>query len=411
MIGGVETAGRDTLAIVGAGQAACQTISSLRANGHKGRIVLIGEEPLLPYQRPPLSKKYLLGELAEDRLLLRPPQFYADAQVDLHLGVRAEEVERSQGQVRLSDGTRLAFDQLVFATGSRARRLNVPGAELPGVFYLRTVADIDRIRPHFRPNAKLAVVGGGYVGLEVAAVARQLRLEVTLIETAERCLNRVTSPQISSFLEAVHRENGVTIITGDSVQEISGSTHVEGIACLSGAFVRADFVIAGIGGQPNVELAGAMGLPTENGIWVDEFGQTGAEGVFAAGDCTNFPSRLYRRRIRLESVHNAVEQAKCVASTISGKFAAYDQVPWFWSDQYDLKLQIAGLSEGYDNVDVHEEPENRKIVARYYKDGELIAVDAVNATRDYMMGRREIAEQHQPGEQGSDSAGPARAHL
>ncbi|MFZ1989092.1 MAG: FAD-dependent oxidoreductase [Alphaproteobacteria bacterium] len=383
---------QESLVILGAGQAAGQAIASLRAGGFSGPITLVGEELAPPYQRPPLSKKYLAGEWGLDRVELRAASFYDEMKVDMRLGIRAEEIDRKAARVRLSDGASLAYDRLIIATGSRVRRLNVPGVDLKGVFYLRNVADVDAIRPYLKQGMRLAVIGGGYIGLEVAAVARQHGLDVSVIEMTERCLNRVVAPEVSAFFEKVHRDAGVKILTGETLSAFEGAGKVERVVCASGARLPIDFAVIGVGILPNQELASEAGLKCENGIWVDEFARTEDEAIFSAGDCANLPSGLYERRIRLESVHNAIEQAKTAAAAICGKPVPYDQVPWFWSDQYDLKLQIAGLNQGYDQVVLRGDPGSRKFAAFYLKAGRLIAVDAINAAPEYMMGRKLIGE-------------------
>jgi 3-phenylpropionate/trans-cinnamate dioxygenase ferredoxin reductase subunit len=380
----------ESLVIIGAGQAAGQAIASLRAGGFAGSIALVGEEAAAPYQRPPLSKKYLAGEWGLDRVLLKPSEFYTESRVDLRLSTRADSVDRENGRVLLSNGEKLAFDALILATGSRARRLTVPGADLAGVHYLRTVADVDAIRPSLISGKKLAVIGGGYIGLEVAAVARKHGLDVSVIEMTERCLNRVVSPEVSAFFQGVHSDAGVKIRTREAVTAFEGHGKLERVICASGHSFEADLAVIGVGILANQELAAEAGLACDNGIIVDEFARTSDPHIFAAGDCTNLPSELYGRRIRLESVHNAIEQAKTAAATICGKPAPYNQVPWFWSDQYELKLQIAGLSQGYDEVAIRGYMKARKFAAFYLKAGQLIAVDAVNAAPEYMMGRRLI---------------------
>lgn len=383
---------QQSLVILGAGQAAGQAIASLRQAGFAGPIALVGEEAAPPYQRPPLSKKYLAGEWGLDRVELKPAAFYSEAGVDMRLGIRAEAIDRKTGRVQLSRGGAVPYDRLIIATGSRVRRLNVPGADLEGVFYLRAAADVDAIRPYLQKGRRLAVIGGGYIGLEVAAVARQHGLDVSVIEMTERCLNRVVAPEVSAFFEAVHRAAGVKIITGERLSGFEGRAHVGRVVCASGLAIDVDFAVIGVGIVPNQEIAAAAGLECDNGIWVDEQARTSDETIYAAGDCANLPSGLYGRRIRLESVHNAIEQAKTAAASICGKPAPYDQVPWFWSDQYDLKLQIAGLNQGYDQVVVRGDPKARKFAAFYLKDGRLIAVDAVNAAPEYMMGRKLVGE-------------------
>lgn len=382
----------ETYVIVGAGHAAGQLAASLRQNGFEGRIVLIGEEAQLPYQRPPLSKKYLSGEFGLDRVYFKPPAFYEDAKVETRLGERVTSIDRAAKTLTLEGGETLAYDKLALTTGSRVRKLPIPGADLSGLHYLRTVDDVDGMRGEFEPGKNLVIVGGGYIGLEVAAVATGLGLKVTVLEMEARVLQRVTSPELSKFFQDFHAAKGVDIRTQTAIASFEGDGKLEFAVTADGTKIPADIALLGIGIIPNTELAAEAGLPAANGIAVNEFCQTEDENVFAAGDCTDHPSALYDRRIRLESVHNALEQAKTAAAAMCGTLKAYDQVPWFWSDQYDLKLQIAGLSTGYDTVVQRGDPATNKFALFYLKDGVLISVDAVNAAPEYMMGRRLIGE-------------------
>jgi 3-phenylpropionate/trans-cinnamate dioxygenase ferredoxin reductase subunit len=376
------------LVIVGGGQAAAQAVQSLRQGNYLGSITLVGDEPYAPYQRPPLSKKYLAGELARERLLLRPAAFYAEKQVTLELGRRATALDVAARRVQLDDGRALGYDRLLLATGSRVRKLEVPGAALRGVHYLRTIADADAITADLRPGARVLLVGAGYIGLEVAAVLRQRGFAVTVLEALERVLSRVASPEISAFYDACHRAAGVELHYGTAVKALHGTERVASVETTDGRTFDCELVIVGIGVVPNVELAAAAGLPCDNGIVVDEFARTADERVVAAGDCTNHPHPLLRRRIRLESVPNAVHQAKVAAATLLGTPTAYSEVPWFWSDQYDLKLQIVGLSAGYDEVVVRGDPAQRSFAAFYLGAGKLLAVDAVNSPKDFLAGKK-----------------------
>lgn len=378
--------------IIGAGHAAGQAVASLRSGGHEGSITLIGEEPYIPYQRPPLSKAFLAGELGIERVYFKPPEFYDTAKADLRLGTLVNKIDRASKSLTLSDGETLAYDKLLLTTGSRVRKLNCPGADLEGVTYLRTIDDVEIIKKYFAPGKTVIIVGAGYIGLEVAAVARKHGLNVKVIEMEDRVLARVTSPEVSQFFHDVHTDAGVEIHYGQAVSAFEGDGQVRKVITQSGDTFDADLVVAGIGILPNIELAEAAGLACENGIVVDEFARTDDEAVFSAGDCTNHPSKVYGRRIRLESVHNALEQAKSAASAMCGTLKEYDQVPWFWSDQYDLKLQIAGLSQGYDEVVVRGDPSARKFAAFYLKDGVLIAVDAVNSAPEFMLSKKLIAD-------------------
>jgi 3-phenylpropionate/trans-cinnamate dioxygenase ferredoxin reductase subunit len=385
----------DTIVVVGASHAAVQAIDTLHREGHQGPIVLIGEEPEPPYNRPPLSKKYFTGELARDRLQLRSAQFYQQAGLAVRLGVRATAIDRTARRVRLSDGSEVAWDKLLLCVGSRARRLDVPGAELPGIYYLRTMADVDAIRTSLAGARRLVVVGAGYIGLEAAASARHLGLEVDVLEAADRPMQRVVCPPLSEFYRSRHEREGVQIHCNVAVSSFAGDDRVRGVVCGEREF-PADVVIVGVGIAPEMTLAAAAGLKCENGIWVDESCRTSDPHVYAAGDCTNHPSIHYGRRVRLESVDNAVEQGRVAAASLCGKDARHDHVPWFWSDQYDVKLQIAGLSQGHDRIVVRGEPASGHFAIYYLLQGELIAVDAVNSPKDFMSGRRWIAERRHP---------------
>jgi len=382
----------DTIVIAGAGHAAGQTAVSLRQGGFDGRIVIVGEEPYLPYQRPPLSKKFLAGELELERLFLRPERYYAEHDVELQLNTRVATINRTGHKVQLAGGVELAYTKLVLATGTRVRRLAIDGAELPGVHYLRTVDDVLAIRQQFRPGARLVIVGAGYIGLEVAAVAVQAGLNVSVWEIADRVLARVASPELSAFYDRVHREAGVELKLGlPPVTEISGQARVEAVVDGNGQPWPADMVLIGIGVLPATELAEAADLPCDNGILVDEYCQTEDPDILAIGDCTNHPNSLLGQRLRLESVHNAQEQAKTAAGTLLGKRKPYAQVPWFWSDQYDLKLQIAGLAEPDCDRVIRGDPEERSLAVFHLRDGRLQAVEAVNSAREFMLGKKLIA--------------------
>jgi len=380
------------MVVIGAGQAASQLVASLRAEGYQPPITVIGDEAFPPYQRPPLSKKFLSGEMAEDRLYIKPPEFYAQANAALMLNVRATAVDLTAKTVTLADGAVLPYETLAFTTGSRVRKLTVPGADLPGIFYLRGIADVKAIQPHFEAGKRLVVVGGGYIGLETAAVAAKRGLKVTVVEALERCLQRVTSQQISDFFEGVHRAEGVTILTRTGVHGFDKAADGSLVVHTANGDIDADLVIAGIGILPEQEVAQAAGLVCENGIVVDEYARASDPNVYAIGDCANHPNPLLGRRLRLESVQNAIDQAKAAALSIVGRPKIYAEVPWFWSDQYDLKLQIAGISAPGDEVVVRGDPATRKFAVFYLRDGHVAAVDAVNAVPEYMIGRQLIAQ-------------------
>ncbi len=388
------TSPNETYVIVGAGHAAGQLAASLRQEGFEGKIVLVGEEAQLPYQRPPLSKKYLSGEFGLERVYFKPPDFYDAAKVETRLATRVTRIDRDAKTLTLESGDTLGYNKLALTTGSRVRKLPILGADLAGIHYLRTVDDVDGMRSGFEPGKSLVIIGGGYIGLEVAAVATSHGLKVTVLEMESRVLKRVTSPELSGFFEEVHCTRGVEIKCKTAIAAFeSGSDGKLAFAVTAdGEKIPADIALLGVGILPNTELAAEAGLEAQNGVRVDEFCRTADPDIFAAGDCTDHPSALYDRRIRLESVHNALEQAKTAAAAMCGNLKAYDQVPWFWSDQYDLKLQIAGLSTGYDTVVQRGDPATNKFALFYLKDSVLIAVDAVNAAPEYMMGRRLIGD-------------------
>ncbi|RPI60340.1 MAG: pyridine nucleotide-disulfide oxidoreductase [Lysobacterales bacterium] len=379
------------LVIVGGGQAAAQAVQSLRQQSFSGEITLLCDEPYPPYQRPPLSKKYFAGELTRERLLLRPAAFYAEKGVVLEQNARVEELEPTAHRVRLRDGRTLVYDRLLLATGSRVRTLAVPGADLAGLHYFRTIADVDAITASLAPGARVLLVGAGYIGLEVAAVARQRGFDVTVLEAADRVMSRTVSAEVSAFYEGCHRAAGVAIHCGAGVKALHGTTRVTAVETTDGRTFPCDVAIVGIGIVPNVEIAAAAGMACDNGIVVDELARTADPHIVAAGDCTNHPHPLLERRVRLESVPNAVHQAKVAAATLLGTPTAYSEVPWFWSDQYDLKLQIAGLSSGYDEVVLRGDPAKRSFAAFYLRAGQLLAVDAVNSPREFIAGKKLVA--------------------
>jgi 3-phenylpropionate/trans-cinnamate dioxygenase ferredoxin reductase component len=379
----------ERLIIVGAGQAAAQAVQSLRADGFSGPITLIGEEAYAPYQRPPLSKAYLLGSFARERLFLKPDGFYRESDCSLILNTRVQAIHRAEKTVALPDGQRLPYDKLLLTTGTRVRKLTCPGADLAGVHYLRSIADVDGLQALFRPGARLAIVGGGYIGLEVAAVAAKRGLAVTVFEAMDRLMARAVSPLVSNFFAAEHEKSGVTLKLRTGVEAIEGDGKVEG-ARAGGQTMPADMVLVGIGVVPNDELAVQAGLACEDGIVVDQSGMTADPSIFAAGDCTRHIGRD-GNAIRLECVQNAIDQAKHCALAISGKPATYSEVPWFWSDQYDLKLQIAGLARPGDQIVPRGDPASRKFAVFHLRDGMVAAVEAVNAAPDYLAARKWIA--------------------
>lgn len=351
---------------------------------------MVGDEPFLPYQRPPLSKAYLQGTLERERLFLKPEKFYADAKVELLLNISAAAIHRVKKQVTLTDGRVLSYDKLLLATGTRVRPILVPNANFKAVNYLRSIADVDKLREGFLPGQRLAIVGGGYIGLEVAAVAVKHGLDVTVFEAMDRLMQRAVSPQLSAFYEDVHRAAGVKIHFNTTVEKFEGTDRLEGVTA-GGQTWPADIALVGIGVLPNEEIARGAGLAVNNGIVVDDCTQTSDPTIFAAGDCTWHPGRegIF---LRLESVQNAIDQAKHAALAMLGRPKRYAEVPWFWSEQYDLKLQIAGLGRPGDRHVLRGDPASRKFAVFHLRDGKIAAVEAVNAAPEYLVGRKFIAE-------------------
>lgn len=381
----------DSVLVVGAGQAAAQLVASLRSEGWTGPITVVGEETHLPYQRPPLSKAFLKGEIDKDRLLIKPAEFYAAAGCTLKLATRVTAIDRKAHRAHLGDGTSLAWDKLVFATGSRVRKLPLPGADLPGCYYLRGIDDVDRLRPRMEPGRRLTIIGAGYIGLEVAAVAVKRGLKVTVIEAMPRVLARAASPQVSEFFEREHRQAGVDLRCYVRTESIAQTGESLAVSTSSG-IVPADTVLIGVGILPNDDLARDAGLDVDNGIVVNAHAQTEDPDIYAVGDCANLPNSYAEKgRVRLESVQNAIDQAKHAAIAIAGRPKPYDEVPWFWSDQYDLKLQIAGLASPADQIVLRGDRASRSFAAFHLRDGTVTSVEAVNAAPEYMMGRRLIA--------------------
>jgi 3-phenylpropionate/trans-cinnamate dioxygenase ferredoxin reductase subunit len=383
----------EAVVVVGAGQAGAQLALSLRQGGHAGEIRLVCDEAHLPYQRPPLSKQFLAEYRDPAALFLRPESFWREKGVTLDLGTAAASVEPGKRRITLADGREIEYGTLVFATGTSARILAVPGIALPGVFSLRRIDDVVRLRPALNAARRVVIVGGGYIGLEVASVAVSEGREVIVLEAENRVLKRVAGPPTSSFYDQYHRGRGVDIRLNARFVAIEGEERASGVRLASGERVEADLVLVATGARANDELAAAAELACQDGILVDAFARTEAPGIYAVGDCTRFPSRRYGRRLRLESVQNAIDQAKAAAASILGKPVAYDPVPWFWSDQYDVKLQIAGIAEGHESADVVGDPASGRFAVEYRCDGRLIAVDAVNDGRAHMMSRKRIAEE------------------
>lgn len=372
--------------VIGAGQAGQAVVTKLRNSGFEGGITLIGEESAPPYQRPPLSKGYLLGDMTLERMYLRPESFYAENGIDLRMGCPVQAIDPAAKTVT-AGGEVLSYDELVLTTGSIPRRLPAAiGGDLGGVYTVRTLADVDSMAPEFRDGARVLIIGGGYIGLEAAAVAAKKGLQVTLVEMADRILQRVASPETSNYFRDLHRAHGVDIREGVGLDRLTGEGRVSGAALSDGSTLEVDFVIVGVGITPASALAEAAGLELDNGIKTNAKGQTSDPHIWAAGDCASFPFK--GGRIRLESVGNAIDQAELVARNIMGADEDYTAKPWFWSDQYDCKLQIAGLNTGYDRVVTRADGD--AISFWYYAADQLLALDAMNDPRAYMVGKRMI---------------------
>lgn len=377
--------------IIGAGQAGAQGAQSLRAAGYRGRIVLLGEELAAPYQRPPLSKAYLQGTIATDRLALKPDAFYTQNDIDLRLGRRAASIDRATARVETESGETIPYDRLLIATGAPPRKLNCPGTELSGVHYLRTIADCEGLRPVLATARRIVIVGAGYIGLEVAASARKAGREVTVLEAQSRVLQRVAGTDISAFFDALHRAHGVDLRLNAMLAGFEGRGNIERAVLTSGERIDCDAVLIGVGAAPAIALAVEAGLAIDNGVATDEHAQTSDPAIFAAGDCASHPSRLYGRRIRLESVPNAIEQAKVAGANMAGGDLVYDAVPWFWSDQYDVKLQTAGVAEGADAVITRGDPAVARFSVWSLQAGRVLAVDAVNDPASFLASKKIIA--------------------
>jgi 3-phenylpropionate/trans-cinnamate dioxygenase ferredoxin reductase component len=379
------------IVIAGAGHAAGQLVASLRQKKFSGEIVLIGEESWLPYQRPPLSKKFLAGEMPAERLYVKPPSFYEDPAVTVTLGTRIERIQRDRHSLELSNGDSQPYDKLVLAVGARVRRLQLPGSDLPGIHYLRTIDDVLAIRQDMQGRQRLVIVGAGYIGLEVAAVASTLGMQVTVVEMQSRVMQRVVSAEVSDFYEQVHREHGVDFMLNTGIDGFAGESRLEELRLAGGTSLAADMVIVGIGILPNTDLATQAGLTVDDGIVVDDRCRTSDPDIYAIGDCTFHPNALLGRNVRLESVHNALEQARTAAGNLCGEALQYADVPWFWSDQYDLKLQIAGLSQGYDQTVLRGNPQQGAFACVYLREGAMIAIDAINSPKDFLQAKPLIA--------------------
>ncbi len=387
---------QEAVVIAGGGQAGYQIAASLRTEGYDGPIVLIGEEPHPPYQRPPLSKAFVMGKQDQARLLLRPEAFYSAHNIELLAGEKVAVIERITRRIRLKSGRQLSYSKLVLALGARNRRLPTPGGELEGVCYLRTLGDAVELKQRLEQAQNVVVIGGGFVGLEVAASARALGKTVTVIETLPRLMARAVGSTISEFVRAAHTAQGAEIVLNAQVREIRGSAgpapnKVREVVLSNGRAIPADLVMVGVGVEPRTGLAQEAGLPVDNGIAADEFLRTADEHIFAIGDCAQYPSAFAEVRVRLESVQNAVDQGVSVARTIAGKPAPYRAVPWFWSDQFEIRLQMAGLPHGHDRQVIRGDPQAGKFSVFHFRAGKLCSVDSVNRPADHMTARKMLA--------------------
>lgn len=379
----------DHFVVIGGGQAASQAVASMRQAGFEGQITVVCGETDYPYQRPPLSKAFLKGELDKERLYFRPKEYYEKQNVEVLLSVLALSIDRASQTVELSNGNTITYSKLLIATGAPPRKLTTEYDHLQNIHYLRTIKDTEKLAPILEMKERLVVIGAGYIGLEVAAVAKSAGIEVTVLEMAGRVLARVASPPVSEFFEKMHREAGVSIRTNAAMAslEVDGDK-VSAVKFADGSKIECGAVLVGIGAQPAIQIAIDAGLDVDNGILVDEGARTTDPNIWAAGDCTNFFSERYSRRMRLESVPNAIEQAKVAASNMAGKALSYNAVPWFWSDQYDVKLQTVGLMERYDRLVIRGDKESRSFSVWYFKDNQLLAVDALNDAPAFMVAKK-----------------------
>jgi 3-phenylpropionate/trans-cinnamate dioxygenase ferredoxin reductase subunit len=380
------------MVIIGAGHAAGQAAASLRQEKYTGPITIIGDEAHLPYQRPPLSKAYLSGSQEVDRVYLRAEKFYQEKEIDLKLSTRATAIDPDAKAVELEDGSKIDYDKLLISTGSRPRLLSIPGSDLGGIHYLRTIDDVDGIRADMHEGANLVIVGGGYIGLEVAAVGIEQGLNVHVLEMEDRILQRVTTPTMSKYYDELHRGRGVQIHTNTGVTGFSGDAKVQKVMCGDTEFA-ADMVIVGIGIVPNIELAEAAGIICDNGIVVDDHCQTSNPDIYAAGDCTNHPNALLDRRLRLESVPNAMDQARTSASNMLGGDKSYAAIPWFWSDQYELKLQMVGFSADGNREVMRGDMATNQFAVFYLKDNTVVAADTVNSPKEFMLCKQLVGKE------------------
>ncbi len=377
--------------IVGAGQATGQLLISLKQKKYKGKIKVFADEKYYPYQRPPLSKKYLSGELSYERLFIKQRKFFDELDVEFNLSCRVEKISTNKKQIQTKEGQH-NYERLVIATGTRPRRISIDLQESKNIYYLRNIEDAEKIKHSIKQNQSIVIIGGGYIGLEVAATAIKFGCEVTVIEQQDRVMKRVVSKEVSNFFEDYHLSQGVRFIFNDEINSIKRVNNKHEISLSTGKIIHADSILVGIGGIPNTEIAENTDIEINNGISIDSKCKTNINNIFSMGDCTNFWSELYGKKIRLESVQNAIDQAKVLADNIMNIDSRYDSVPWFWSDQYDLKLQIAGLSEGYDETILRGDKKTKSFSCLYLKEGKIIAIDAINRPKDFIQSKVLIQE-------------------
>jgi len=377
--------------IVGAGQATGQLLISLKQKKYKGKIKVFADEKYYPYQRPPLSKKYLSGELSYERLFIKQRKFFDELDVEFNLSCRVEKISTNKKKIQTKEGQH-NYERLVIATGTRPRRISIDSHESKNIYYLRNIEDAEKIKHSIKQNQSIVIIGGGYIGLEVAATAIKFGCEVTVIEQQDRVMKRVVSKEVSNFFEDYHLSQGVRFIFNDEINSIKRVNNKHEISLSTGKIIHADSILVGIGGIPNTEIAENTDIEINNGISIDSKCRTNINNIFSMGDCTNFWSELYGKKIRLESVQNAIDQAKVLADNIMNIDSSYDSVPWFWSDQYDLKLQIAGLSEGYDETILRGDKKTKSFSCLYLKEGKIIAIDAINRPKDFIQSKVLIQE-------------------
>ena len=383
---------KNGVVIIGAGHAGGMMAISLRQQKYKGSITLIGEEDYLPYQRPALSKGFLAGETEEKSLYLKSQDYFDKNNIRIIRNHKIVDIDRNNKTVILEDRKKIEYEKLVIATGSVVNKLNTSSTD-KGLYYLRTIGDSLKIRERLRNKNKITIIGAGYIGLEIASIAIKKNLEVIVLELENKVMSRVVSSEVSNFFQNKHQSEGIKFKFNTSVTDIEDQGKQKGIVCSDGSVLSADLVVIGVGIKPNIELAHSSGLECDNGIIVDDNGKTSDDHIFAVGDCSNHPNNILKQRLRLESVQNAVEQAKSVAAGIAGNHKPYHQVPWFWSDQYNIKLQIAGISQHHDRSVIRGSPEEEKFAVFYQKDKRLIAVDAINSPKEFVTGKKLIERQ------------------